>query len=168
MATPFAEFANARIAWRKPTAPPTSLRGGTRPEATTTIVLEAFLEPGDGTGGTASRGVPGGDTTLQFSGARSFTGYITRWATLPEDAGWLDAGTGWSWDDSGLRPDGLAASSVELQAALVDMGALPDLTRAVIGAMVLTQLGSQYGPGGIGAEITSVAGEYLEVRFTTR
>lgn len=163
MATPFAEFANARLAWQRRSAPPANLRGGTRPATTTTIVLEAFLEPAGGAGPD-----PNGDTTLLASGSRGFTGYLTRWAVLPTDADWLDAGTGWSWDETGLRPAGMAASTVEIQAALVAMGSLPDLTRAEIGTMVLTQLGSPYGPGGIGAEITDVAGEYLEGRFTTR
>ena len=160
MATPFAEFANCRIAWLRPTAALTNLRDGTRPAATTTVVMEAFIEPA-GDGQPENRG----EATAQASQGRSLSGYLTRWATLPNGADWLDAGTSWTWDDSGLRPEGLTAGRDELQAALVSIADLPATDRAEIGTLVINQLGSPYGPGGIGQQVTAIAGEYLSGVF---
>lgn len=167
MATPFAEFANCRIAWLRPTAALTNLRDGTRPAVTTTIVLEAFVEPSGGATGQDSKasGDSRGQSTLLGGQSRSLAGYITRWAALPNGAGWLDAGTSWTWDDTGLRPEGLTAGQDEMQAALVSIADLPATARAEIGTLVISQLGSPYGPGGIGAEVTAIAGEEISGMF---
>jgi hypothetical protein len=166
MATPFAPFANARLAWQKPTAALTSLRNGTRPAATTTVVIEAFIEPASDAGqkGKAS-GDSRGESTALGGQSRSLSGYITRWATLPNGADWLDAGTSWTWDDTGLRPEGLTAGQDELQAALVSIADLPATDRAEIGTLVINQLGSPYGPGGIGLQVTAIAGEQISGMF---
>jgi hypothetical protein len=166
MPTPFAPFANARLRWERRAAP-ANLRDGLRRAAVATIVVELFLEPDETL---KRRATPDqwGEGTAQASQGRNVTGYITRWATLPDGADWLDAGSSWTWDDSGLRPAGMKAGEQELQAALVNLRELPAVDRAEIGTLVLTQLGSPYGPGGIGQLISSVAGELVEARFQIR
>jgi hypothetical protein len=170
MPTPFASFAAARLAWQRPTEALTNLRDGFRYAATETVVIDFFFEPGVGEGSMPprARSDDRNATTIQASKSRTISGYITRWAVVPEDANWLDAGTGWTWNDTGLRPDGLTAGEDELQAALVSIANLPAIDRAEIGTMTLDQLGSSYGPGGVGAVITRTAGEYLMGTFRAR
>ena len=164
MPTPFAPFANARIAWQRPTEPLTSLRDGVRPVATETVVIEAYLEPPGGASSTASP-LAWGPTTAQGGQGRSLSGYITRWAALGDGDDWLDAGAGWTWDDSGLRPTGMRAGQREHKAALVSIGDLPALERAEIGTIVLHTVGSPYGPGSVGGQITAQAGEFIAGEF---
>lgn len=170
MASPFADLANGRLAWQRPTEPLTNLRDGFRHTATETVAIDFFFEPGVGEGSMPprARSDDRNATTVQASKSRTISGYITRWAVVPDDANWLDAGTGWVWNDTGLRPDGLIAGDEELQAALVNITNLPAIDRAEIGTLTLDQLGSSYGPGGVGALITEAAGEYLMGTFRAR
>lgn len=165
MASPFATFPNARLAWQRPTSALSSLRNGTRPATTQTVIIEAFVEPAaTGPAGVAHQ-QSGRTGTLQAGQSRGLAGYITRWALLPSGADWLDAGSGWTWNDTGLRPDGLTASRDELQAALVKIEALPATTRGEIGMLTIDQVGSPYGPGGIGEIVTDAIGDYIAGTF---
>jgi hypothetical protein len=165
MATPFKRFANCRLAWDKPTAVLTNLRDGTRPTATSTIVMEVFFEPSSEAGKGKATGDSRGESTLLGGQSRSLSGFLTRWVALPNGASWLDAGTAWAWDETGIRPTGLTAGQDEMRAALVDMSLLPAVDRAEIGTLVINQLGSPYGPGGIGGKITAIAGEAITGMF---
>ena len=170
MASPFADLANGRLAWQRPTDTLINLRDGFRHTATETVVIDFFFEPGVGEGSVPprARSDDWNATTVQASKSRTISGYITRWAVLPDAAGWLDPGTGWTWNDTGLRPTGLTAGDVEFKAALVNILMLPAIDRAEVGTMTLDQLGSSYGPGGVGALINEAAGEYLMGTFRAR
>ena len=170
MASPFADLANGRLAWQRPTEVLTNLRDGFRHTATETVVIDFFFEPGVGEGSVPprARSDDWNATTVQASKSRTISGYITRWAVLPDAADWMDPGTGWTWNNTGLRPTGLTAGDVELKAALVNIPMLPAIDRAEMGTMTLDQIGSFYGPGGVGALINEAAGEYLMGTFRAR
>jgi hypothetical protein len=152
MPTPFAPFANLRLLWRRPTAAATSLREGLQ-RATDLVVIEAFAEAQS----------PGGE---QESGGRSIgsgsiEGNITRWAVVPSGAGWLDAGTAWSWTDTGLRPTGFPRGE-KLEAFMGDLSILPATTEAERGWVTIATLS---GVGGIDALIRVEAGDEFTGTF---
>jgi len=146
MATPFADFANLRLLWRRPTAAATSLREGLQ-RATDLVVIEAFAEV-QGPGGEQ----PSGGRSI---GSGSIEGNITRWAVVPSGAGWLDAGTAWSWTDTGLRPTGFPRGE-KLEAFMGDLASLPTTTEAERGWVTIATLS---GIGGIDALIRVEAGD---------
>jgi len=146
MATPFADFANLRLLWRRPTAAPTSLREGLQ-RTTDLVVIEAFAEV-QGPGGEQ----PSGGRSI---GSGSIEGNITRWAVVPSGAGWLDAGTAWSWTDTGLRPTGFPRGE-KLEAFMGDLASLPTTTEAERGWVTIATLS---GVGGIDALIRVEAGD---------
>lgn len=153
MATPFAPYANLRILWRRPTAVVTSLREGMRP-ATDQVVIEAYAKL-QGPGGEQSGG--GGRNI----GAASLTAYVTRWAVIPSAGAWLDAGTGWAWDDSGLRPVGLPRGE-KLEAWMGNIPLLAADTKAERGWVTIATLS---GSGGIDAIVAAEAGDKLTGTF---
>jgi len=146
MPTPFADFANLRLLWRRPTAAATSLREGLQ-RATDLVVIEAFAEV-QGPGGEQ----PSGGRSI---GSGSIEGNITRWAVVPSGAGWLDAGTAWSWTDTGLRPTGFPRGE-KLEAFMGDLASLPTTTEAERGWVTIATLS---GVGGIDALIRVEAGD---------
>jgi len=146
MATPFADFANLRLLWRRPTAAATSLREGLQ-RATDLVVIEAFAEV-QGPGGEQ----PSGGRSI---GSGSIEGNITRWAVVPFGAGWLDSGTAWSWTDTGLRPTGFPRGE-KLEAFMGDLASLPTTTEAERGWVTIATLS---GVGGIDALIRVEAGD---------
>lgn len=152
MATPFAPFANLRMLWRRPTAALTSLRDGMRP-TTDLVVIEAFAEV-SGPGGEQESGG-------RSIGAGSIEGNITRWAVVPGGGGWLDAGTAWSWTDSGLRPAGLPRGE-KLEAFMGAIGNLPATTEGERGWLTIATLS---GVGGIDAVIRAAAGDEFTGTF---
>lgn len=109
---------NIRMAFERPTANDTNLRDGLNPTAEL-IALEAYVEAAGGGGGQQ----PSGAGVIS---TRSFRGWWNRWAVIPAGATWLDLGTSWSWDTTGLRPEGLLPG-VTLEAFYGDLTALPSL-----------------------------------------
>jgi hypothetical protein len=152
MPTPFADFANIRLLWRRPTAAATSLREGLQ-RATDLVVIEAFAEV-QGPGGEQ----PSGGRSI---GSGSIEGNITRWAVVPSGAGWLDAGTAWSWTDTGLRPTGFPRGE-KLEAFMGDLASLPTTTEAERGWVTIATLS---GVGGIDALIRVEAGDEFTGTF---
>jgi len=152
MATPFAPFANLRMLWCRPTAALTSLRDGMRP-AVDLVVIEAFAEL-QGPGGEQ-------DSGGRAIGSASIEGNITRWAVVPSGAGWLDAGTAWSWTDTGLRPSGLPRGE-KLEAFMGAIASLPTVTDGERGTVTLATLS---GIGGIDAIVRAAAGDEFTGTF---
>jgi hypothetical protein len=152
MATPFADFANLRLLWRRPTAAATSLREGLQ-RATDLVVIEAFAEV-QGPGGEQESGG-------RSIGSGSIEGNITRWAVVPSGANWLDAGTAWSWTDTGLRPTGFPRGE-KLEAFMGDLASLPTTTEAERGWVTIATLS---GVGGIDALIRVEAGDEFTGTF---
>lgn len=152
MPTPFAPFANLRMLWRRPTAAVTSLREGMRP-TTDLVVIEAFAEV-SGPGGEQESGG-------RSIGAGSIEGNITRWAVVPSGGGWLDAGSAWSWTDTGLRPAGLPRGE-KLEAFMGAISNLPAVTEGERGWITIATLS---GVGGIDAVIRAAAGDEFSGTF---
>jgi hypothetical protein len=152
MATPFADFANLRLLWRRPTAAATSLREGLQ-RATDLVVIEAFAELQE----------PGGeqDSGGRSIGSVSIEGNITRWAVVPSGANWLDTGTAWSWTDTGLRPTGLPRGE-KLEAFMGDLASLPTTAEGERGYVTIATLS---GVGGIDALIRVEAGDEFTGTF---
>lgn len=147
MPTPFAPYANLRLLFRRPSATPASLREGPRPAAVELVVIEAFAELSAGGDGTEAGGLEIGQQAL--------SGNITRWAILPAGATWLQAGTSWPWNDTGLRPPGLRAGE-KLEAWEGPLTALPTITGGTPGWVTIHSLS---GTGGIDALVAAEAGD---------
>jgi hypothetical protein len=152
MATPFAEFASIRMVWDRPTAALTSLRDGTRTTADQ-VVIEAFQDELGG-GGEQSIGA-------QSIAGSPISGNITRWAVVPSGASWLDSGASWTWDETGLRPDGLPRGE-RLEAFIGDLSALPATGQAELGYITIATLSSE---GGIDALVRQEAGDEFTGTF---
>ncbi len=165
MASPFADFPNIRLGWRRPTSAPTNLRDGLTGSGQI-IAIDGFLG-----GGGITRGQPGGDPaglpTVVTPGQRSSKVFIIRWALVPTGATWLDPGTAWSWDTTALRPAWMTASEQELQAYLGPIDALPAAAAGTIGTAVIDQVGGPAGDGGVGALLRQEAGDqlFITLRF---
>ena len=152
MATPFAPFASIRMVWDRPTAVLTSLRDGTR-TTVDQVVIEAFLDE-MGSGGEQALGA-------QAVSGGSISGSITRWAVVPSGASWLDAGSSWTWDETGLRPAGLPRGE-RLESFIGDLSALPDKGQAEIGYITIATLSSE---GGIDGLVRELAGDEFTGTF---
>lgn len=152
MATPFADFANCRMLWQRPTAALASLRDGMKP-TTDLVVIEAFAELSGPSGEQPSGG--------RNIGAANLEGNITRWAVVPASAGWLDAGTAWAWTDTGLRPTGLPRGE-KLEAFIGAIENLPATTEGERGWITIATLS---GVGGIDALIRAEAGDEFTGTF---
>jgi hypothetical protein len=152
MATPFAQFASIRMLWERPTAALTTLRDGTR-TTVDQVVLEAFMDELGG-GGEQAIGA-------QSIAGSSISGNLTRWAVLPSGASWLDAGTSWAWDETGLRPDGLPRG-VKLKAFIGNLSALPALGQGEMGHITITTLSAE---GGIDGVVRELAGDEFSGTF---
>ncbi len=151
MATDFAPYANVRILWTPP-GTVTDFRSGT-PAAGTPIVIEAFL-----------KGETGTPLELPSIGAapRVLSGYITAYATLPEDSDWLAAGSAFTWTDTGLAPAGLLPG-ITGRGFLGDLTALPATTGGQQGKATVISVAGAYGVGGIGAELRTALGDALTI-----
>lgn len=165
MASPFADFPNIRLGWRRPTGAPVSLRDGlTSPSEL--IAIDGFL-----TGSGTNRGQPGADPaglpTVITPGQRSSKVFIIRWALVPLGESCFDPGTAWAWDTTALRPAGMTASEQELQAYLGPIDALPAAAAGTIGTAVIDQVGGPAGDGGVGALLRQEAGDqlFITLRF---
>jgi hypothetical protein len=152
MATPFAPFASIRMAWERPTAALTSLRDGVR-ATVDQVVIEAFL---DELGGSGEQSIG-----AQAVSGVSISGNVTRWAVVPSGASWLDSGTSWTWDETGLRPEGLPRGE-RLETFIGNLSALPATGQAEIGYITIATLSTE---GGIDGLIRSLAGDEFTGTF---
>jgi len=152
MPTPFAPFANLRMVWLRSTAARTSLREGMR-ATTEQVVIEAFAEL-QGPSGEQ-------ETGARAIGAASVEGNITRWAVVPSGGTWLQAGTSWAWNTSGLRPAGLPRGE-KLEAFMGKLSILPATTEGERGWLTLATLS---GVGGIDAIVAAAAGDEFTGTF---
>lgn len=161
MASPFADFPNIRLAWQRPISAPLNLRDGIK-ATTETVAIEGFLG-GSATATENGTNDPAGQPSLVVPGARPVKVFVIRWALVPTSGGatWLDVGSAWTWSDDGLRPVGLTAGDQELQAYLGPMDALPTPAAGTVGTLVLNQVGSAFGDGGVGALLRAEAGDQL-------
>lgn len=152
MATPFAPFASIRMVWERPTAAVTSLRDGTR-ATVDQVVIEAYL---DDLGGSGEQAIG-----AQAVSGSSISGNLTRWAVLPSGASWLDSGASWTWDETGLRPDGLPRGE-KLQTFIGNLSALPAVGQAEIGHITIATLSTE---GGIDGLVRALAGDEFTGTF---
>ena len=152
MATPFAQFPGMRMLWRRPTAALTNLREGIRPSFDS-VVIEAYVE----TTGPNNEQSTGG----QDFGAANVEGNITRWAVLPAGSNWLDNGSSWAWDDSGLKPQGLPRGE-KMTAFLGATTNLPSRGDGEVGWLTITTLSSE---GGIDGIVRQLAGDEFTGTF---
>ncbi len=161
MASPFADFPNIRLGWRRPTAAPTSLRDGLS-SSSQVIAIDGYLS-----GKSIARGRPGGEAdglpTIVTPGERSAKVFIIRWALVPLGESCFHPGTSWAWDDSGLRPAGMTAGDRELQVYFGDLAAIATPPAGSIGTAVIDQVGGPSGDGGVGAVLREEAGDQLFV-----
>ena len=134
---------NIRLTFDRPTATDLDLRDGFNP-ATEAIVLEAYVE----TSGSGGNPQPSGAGAI---GQASMGGWWNRWAIVPSGASWLDLGASWTWNTTGLRPDGLERGAT-LEAFYGDLTALPALGQGDRGWLTITNLQST---GGIEAILRS-------------
>lgn len=153
MGRPFARYASLRLLWHKPTVLITNLREGIRP-TTQSIVIEAYISK-------LERSSSEQDLGGRSIGQSTISGYITRWALLPNASNWLQAGTSWGWNTSGLRPDGLLRGE-KLEAFHGDLSSLPLLDNGEKGWLTIDGMSSV---GGIDAIIRAKAGDKFSGLF---
>lgn len=146
MATPFAPYASIRMLWERPTAALTSLRDGTR-TTVDQVVIEAYMDELGG-GGEQAIGA-------QSIAGSSISGNLTRWAVIPSGASWLDSGASWTWDETGLRPEGLQRGA-KVQAFIGDLSALPAIGQGETGHITIATLSPE---GGIDGLVRTLAGD---------
>lgn len=158
MATPFLEFANCRMNYQRRTSRiPNFREGGRVPEET--VVVECFA-------------------SLVFSAAQGYQqagaqelkqqflkGYICRYAVIPAGTNWLDPGTNWSWNESGLKPDGLQSGN-KVRTWFGKLQNLPNIEHSEQGWTDLRSVILAHGVGGIGDIIRSVAGDRIDGIYT--
>jgi hypothetical protein len=172
MASPFADFPNIRLGWRRPTSAPTNLRDGLTGSGQI-IAIDGFLTGDAVTRGQSTAGAAAvsaraaGLPTVITPGQRAGKVFIIRWALVPLGESCFDAGTSWTWDTTALRPVGMTASEQELQAYLGPIDALPTPAVGTIGTAVIDQVGGPAGDGGVGALLRQEAGDqlFITLRF---
>lgn len=156
MPTPFAAYANLRIVWTPP-GTITSLREGVV-AAGTPILIEAFAKS---TGRTEE--LTGG---IQ-AGALVLEGFITRYATMGSGQTITTVASAFTWTDSGLRPPGLLPGA-DGTAFFGYVQNLPVITAgAERGRMRFTQIGQDFGVGGIGALVRAETGDKFKALMGT-
>jgi hypothetical protein len=152
MATAFAQFPGMRMMWRRPISVPTNLREGIA-ATTDSVVIEAYVV----TNGPNDEQSLGG----QSFGAANIRGNVTRWAVLPSGANWLDIGSSWSWNDSGLKPTGLPRGE-KMKAFLGATTNLPSLGDGEVGWLTIATMSSE---GGIDGIVRQFAGDKFTGTF---
>lgn len=155
MATEFQPYVNLRIIWT-PTGTITDFRDGI-PATGSPVVIEAYA---------AGQGRTTEDTPGVKAGLLQVSGYICRYAPLPED-GWLVAAEDFTWVETGVRPAGLLPGA-KGQAFRGDLAALPVVTvGGERGELQFLEIGGKYGVGGIGAEERESLGDGFVAVFGT-
>jgi len=154
MATDFAPYANLRLLWL-PTGTVTSFRNGV-PSGGAPIVIEAFLK--------GQVGQPQPLPSIKAA-AGSRAGYVTQWATVPTGADWLASRSAFSWNTTGLAPEGLLPG-VKGKAFLGLLESLPSRSSGgMLGEATIIELYGAFGVGGIGAELRPALGDAITVTF---
>lgn len=159
MASPLANFSNARLLWPQPAAAPANFRQGPAAVATTPIAIELFLSGSDQARPTVNPAIEGRQTVVNPQ-ERNVRGWVVRYATVPTGQDWLSAGSGWSWTATARLPAGFDVS--DTQDLRCYWGPLPPNTS--IGRLCvlnIRQVGGDHGTGGIGAIIQAAAGDSL-------
>jgi hypothetical protein len=172
MASPFADFPNIRLGWRRPASAPTDLRNGLA-GSSQLIAIDGYLsskavakaQPTAGGADASDRAA--GLPTVITPGERLAKVFLIRWALVPLGQSCFDAGTSWAWDASGLRPAGMAAGEQELQVFFGDLAAMATPPVGSIGTAVIDQVGGPSGDGGVGAVLREEAGDqlFITLRF---
>jgi len=164
MSTPYAEFANCRFLWMRPTSGPIDRRvgPGTQAEA---VVIEAYLRINSAASTLGGNSRAEGPASSVVPMGQDYRGFITRHAVLPEGAAWLDDGLAWTWDSSGRAPAKLRATTLESQAYLGQLSSLPSTDNGQIGVLTTTLVGSAYGTGGVGELMIAEAGCEIRGQF---
>lgn len=153
-----AQVANLRILWR-PLGTLPDFRDGVLP-AGNAVVIEAFMK-GAGRQEVDMNGIKAGTKLL--------SGYVTRFATPPNPAGWLTLGSGWTWSDTGSAPEGFAAGA-RGEGFYGNLLTLPTIgVGAERGQVMVTDMGGTFGVGGIGASLRAenALGDAITVAFGT-
>jgi hypothetical protein len=118
------------------------------------VAIEAYLDELQGPSGEQ-------ETGAKAIGAASVDGNITRWAVIPSGGTWLQAGTSWAWNTTGLRPPGLPRGE-KLQAFIGKLSALPATSGGEHGWLTIATLSSV---GGIDAIAAAAAGDEFTGTF---
>lgn len=152
MATPFLQFANARMLFTRRTDRIPNFRDGAR-VPTEMVVMEVF----------AKLSQPGNQTNeagaLELK-QQILTGYICRYAVVPSGTDWLGLGTAWGWDESGLKPEGLN-SGQKCETFIGDLKGLPAREGSETGWTDLGSVLLPFGVGGIGTTLREVQGDRI-------
>jgi hypothetical protein len=153
MPTDFAPYANLRLLIPQPAAAPANFRSGV-PAAAGSWILHVFAK-----GQTAAAA----DLPSVSPLTRTLEGYITAWATLPANTSWLAASSAFTWDTTGLAPQGLL-TGMGGRGFLGILESLPAIAAsAQQGEATITGLAEPFGPGGIGAELRQQLGDRIRV-----
>lgn len=158
MATPFLQFANARMLFDRRTDRIPNFRDGAR-TSKEQVVMEVWakLTFSAAQGTTVAASI---ELKQQF-----LTGYICRWAVIPNGTDWLSLGSAWKWDESGKKPDGLD-SGEKVRTWIGDLGNLPAQDGSEQGFTDLRSVILAFGVGGIGEIIRDVAGDRIDGIYT--
>jgi hypothetical protein len=149
------------MVWLRPAAARTSLREGMR-ATTEQVVIEGFAELQGSSRETSFMALAGEQGAgARAIGAASVEGNITRWAVVPSGGTWLQAGTSWAWNTTGLRPAGLPRGE-KLEAFMGKLSILPATTEGERGWLTLATLS---GVGGIDAIVAAAAGDEFTGTF---
>lgn len=153
MATPFAPYANARMRFDRRSSRIPNFRNGGR-VMSESVVLDVYVK----------LFVPQGTNNLEAGAtelkSQFLSGYITRWAPLPNGSDWLSLGTSWAWNESGLKPEGLY-SGTKLETYIGDLTLLPARDGSEVGYTEIRSAIYPFGVGGIGDMIRVVAGDKI-------
>jgi hypothetical protein len=172
MASPFADFPNIRLGWRRPASAPTNLRDGLA-GTSQLIAIDGYLSGNQITkaqataDGASSSDRAAGLPTVITPGERQAKVFVIRWALVPTGQSCFAAGVSWTWNDTGLRPTGMTAGEQELQVYFGDLAAMVTPAAGTIGTAVIDQVGGLSGDGGVGALLREEAGDqlFITLRF---
>jgi hypothetical protein len=154
MATEFYEYSNVRLLIGKPAAV-VNFRDGV-PSSTAAWLIHVYAK--GPTGGAAE--LPSIDPKTRVMG-----GYITAWAEVPAATAITAASSGFTWNDTGLAPDGLRVG-MGGRGLIAKLEDLPLLTGpALQGEVSITMLSDPFGPGGIGSQIRELIGDKISIEL---
>ena len=158
MATDFLEYSNLRLLIGKPALAPADFRNGVQ-SGTSSWIIHLFVK---------GQSSPSPSLPSITPNILTLRGYVTAWANLPSSTSWLAASTAFTWDESGLVPSGLlpGASGRGFRG---NLNSLPTIVSpGYQGEATIVDIGGDFGPGGIGAELRSQLGDQItvELQFT--
>lgn len=155
MATDFYDYANLRLLIPQPATAPVNFRSGV-PSGTGSWIIQCFVKGET----SAAPELPSVNPRM-----RVLTGYMTGWATLPASTSWLAASSAFSWNTTGLAPDGLLPGAMG-RGFLGMLDRLPTIAASgQQGEATILGLAEPFGPGGIGSELRQLLGDRIRVEF---